>query len=29
MANLYMMEDPSSDTLAKIQNEFRQLFLAR
>jgi iron(III) transport system substrate-binding protein len=29
MANLYMMEDPSAETLSKIQGEFRQLFLAR
>ena len=29
VANLYMMEDPSSETLGKIQSEFRQLFLAR
>jgi iron(III) transport system substrate-binding protein len=29
MANLYMMEDPSADTLAKLQGDFRQLFLAR
>ena len=29
MANLYMMEDPSGETLGKIQNEFRQLFIAR
>ena len=29
MASLYMMEDPSAETLAKIQGEFRQLFLAK
>jgi iron(III) transport system substrate-binding protein len=29
MSNLYMMEDPSAETLAKIQAEFRQLFLAK
>lgn len=29
MSNLYMMEDPSAETLAKIQGEFRQLFLAK
>ena len=29
MANLYMMEDPSAETLAKIQGEFRQMFLAK
>ncbi|HEX9264193.1 MAG TPA: extracellular solute-binding protein [Candidatus Binatia bacterium] len=29
MANLYMMEDPSAETLAKLQSDFRQLFLAR
>jgi ABC-type Fe3+ transport system substrate-binding protein len=29
MANLYMMEDPSAETLAKLQGDFRQLFLAR
>jgi iron(III) transport system substrate-binding protein len=29
MSNLYMMEDPSAETLAKIQGEFRQMFLAK
>jgi iron(III) transport system substrate-binding protein len=29
MANLYLMEDPSAETLAKLQGDFRQLFLAR
>ena len=29
MASLYMMEDPSAETLAKIQGEFRQLFLVK
>jgi len=29
MASLYMMEDPSAEMLAKLQSEFRQLFLAR
>jgi iron(III) transport system substrate-binding protein len=29
MASLYMMEDPIAETLAKIQAEFRQLFLAK
>lgn len=29
MANLYMMEDPSAETLNKLQSDFRQLFLAR
>ena len=28
-ANLSMMEDPSAETLAKLQSEFRQLFLAK
>lgn len=28
-ANLYMMEDVSAETLAKLQSEFRQLFLAK
>jgi iron(III) transport system substrate-binding protein len=29
MSNLYMMEDPSAEMLAKIQGEFRQMFLAK
>jgi len=29
MANLYMMEDPSAEMLAKLQSQFRQLFLAK
>lgn len=29
MSNLYMMEDPSAEMLAKIQGVFRQLFLAK
>jgi len=29
MADLYMMNDPSADTLAKLQSDFRQLFLAK
>jgi len=29
MASLYMMEDPSAETLAKIQGEFHQLFLVK
>jgi iron(III) transport system substrate-binding protein len=29
LANLYMMEDPSAEQLAKLQNEFRQLFLSK
>jgi iron(III) transport system substrate-binding protein len=29
MSNLYMMEDPSAEILAKIQGEFRQMFLAK
>ena len=29
LANLYMMEDPSAQHLAKLQNEFRQLFLSK
>ncbi|MGE5218863.1 MAG: ABC transporter substrate-binding protein [Chloroflexota bacterium] len=28
-SNLFMMEDPSSETLAKLQSDFRQLFLAK
>ena len=28
-ANLYMMEDPSPETLAKIQADFRQIFLTK
>jgi len=29
MASLYMMEDPSAEMLAKLQSQFRQLFLAK
>ena len=29
MSGLYLMEDPSADQLAKLQNEFRQLFLSK
>jgi ABC-type Fe3+ transport system substrate-binding protein len=29
MANVYMMEDPSAETLRKLQGDFRQLFVAR
>jgi ABC-type Fe3+ transport system substrate-binding protein len=29
MANLYMMEDPSAETLGKLQAEFRQMFIAK
>ncbi|HVO93224.1 MAG TPA: extracellular solute-binding protein [Terriglobales bacterium] len=29
MTSLYMMNDPSADTLAKLQNDFRQMFLAK
>ena len=29
MANLYMMEDPSAETLAKLQAQFRQMFVAK
>jgi iron(III) transport system substrate-binding protein len=29
MTDLYMMNDPSADTLAKLQSDFRQLFLAK
>lgn len=29
MANLYMMEDPSAETLSKLQSDFRQMFLAK
>lgn len=29
MANVYMMEDPSAETLRKLQSDFRQLFVAR
>lgn len=29
MTNVYMMEDPSEDTLRKLQGDFRQLFVAR
>jgi iron(III) transport system substrate-binding protein len=29
MSSLYMMEDPSAEMLAKLQGEFRQLFLAK
>jgi len=29
VANLYMMEDPSAETLSKLQAEFRQMFLAK
>jgi len=29
MTDLYMMNDPSADTLAKLQSDFRQLFLTK
>ena len=29
MSGLYMMEDPSAETLAKLQSQFRQLFLSK
>jgi len=29
VANLYMMEDPSAETLSKLQAEFRQMFIAK
>ena len=29
VTDLYMMDDPSADTLAKLQSDFRQLFLAK
>jgi len=29
VANLYMMEDPSAETLGKLQAEFRQMFIAK
>lgn len=29
MANVYMMEDPSAETLRKLQAEFRQLFVSK
>jgi iron(III) transport system substrate-binding protein len=29
MSSLYMMDDPSADILAKLQGDFRQLFLAK
>jgi len=29
MANVHMMEDPSAETLRKLQGDFRQLFVAR
>ena len=29
VSGLYMMDDPSADTLAKLQSDFRQMFLAK